>query len=63
MTATNDITGDLIHSKTNSDNYRDGWDRIFGSRKKTVEKTESTSESNPQQKLDEESESQDDAKS
>lgn len=63
MTATNDITGDLIHSKTNSDNYRDGWDRIFGSRKKNLEATESSSESDPQKTLDAESEPQDDAKS
>ena len=63
MTATNDITGDLIHSKTNSDNYRDGWDRIFGSRKKNLETTESSSESDSQKKLVDESETQDDAKS
>ena len=30
MTSKNDITGDEIKSKTNSDRYREGWDRIFG---------------------------------
>jgi hypothetical protein len=30
MTARNDITGDLLKSKTNNDAFRDGWDRIFG---------------------------------
>ena len=27
--ARNDITGDLLISKTNSENYRQGWDLIF----------------------------------
>ena len=30
MTATNDITGDLIKSKVLSKQGRDNWDRIFG---------------------------------
>lgn len=29
MTTTNDVTGDFIQSKTNSNTYRDNWDRIF----------------------------------
>ncbi len=33
MTAHNDITGDAIQTKTSSDAYRDGWDRIFGKKK------------------------------
>lgn len=33
MTAKNDVTGDLIKSKTNSDAYASGWDRIFGKKK------------------------------
>ena len=28
--ATNDITGDEIRSKVNSDKFRSGWDAIFG---------------------------------
>ena len=32
MTARNDITGDLLKSKTNNDAFRDGWDRIFGNK-------------------------------
>lgn len=35
MTAKNDITGDSIKSKNNSDAYRDNWDRIFGKKDKT----------------------------
>lgn len=34
MATTNDITGDSIQTKTNTDQYRDGWDRIFGKKKK-----------------------------
>lgn len=34
MTSKNDITGDEIKSKTNSDAYRDGWERIFGNKDK-----------------------------
>lgn len=29
MSNKNDITGDIIKTKTSSDAYRDGWDRIF----------------------------------
>lgn len=32
MTSKNDITGDDIKSKTNSEKYRDGWNRIFGNK-------------------------------
>jgi hypothetical protein len=30
MPTTNDITGDSLVSKKSNENYRDGWDRIFG---------------------------------
>lgn len=30
MAAKNDITGDLIKTKTSGQAYEDGWDRIFG---------------------------------
>jgi len=40
-TAKNDITGDRIQSKTNSDSFRDNFDRIF---KKTVEEIEQNPE-------------------
>lgn len=33
MTSKNDITGDEIKSKTTSQKFRDGWDRIFGRKK------------------------------
>jgi hypothetical protein len=33
MTARNDITGDSIATKTSTESYRDGWDRIFGKKK------------------------------
>jgi hypothetical protein len=34
----NDITGDFILTGAASDNYRDGWERIFG-KKKVIEST------------------------
>lgn len=37
-TATNPITGDLIKTKGSNDAYRDGWERIFGDKKKQEEK-------------------------
>ena len=33
-TARNDVTGDWIQSKPNSDMFEEGWDRIFGKKKK-----------------------------
>ena len=33
-TARNDITGDFIVSKPNNDMFGEGWDRIFGKKKK-----------------------------
>ena len=33
MTAHNDITGDKIATKNSSDEFRNGWDRIFGGKK------------------------------
>ena len=32
-TAQNDVTGDWIQSKPNSDQFGEGWDRIFGKKK------------------------------
>lgn len=37
MATTNDITGDSISSKANSNKFRDGWDLIFSKKKKVVE--------------------------
>lgn len=34
MAAKNDVTGDRIASKANSQAYRDGMDRIFGTKKR-----------------------------
>lgn len=34
MATTNEITGDSIQTKTNTEQYRDGWDRIFGKKNK-----------------------------
>lgn len=31
--AFNDVTGDTLQNKQTNDNYRDGWDRIFGNKK------------------------------
>jgi hypothetical protein len=33
-TAKNDITGDSLRSKPSSDKYNEGWERIFGEKKK-----------------------------
>ena len=33
-TAQNDVTGDWLHSKPNNDMFEQGWDRIFGKKKK-----------------------------
>ncbi len=37
-TTQNDVTGDWIQSKPNSDQFGEGWDRIFG-KKKALEKS------------------------
>lgn len=37
MTAKNDVTGDAIKSKVNSEEYRNNWDAIFGKKEKTEE--------------------------
>ena len=39
MASRNDITGDLIKTKANSDTdaYADGWERIFGKKNKVVD--------------------------
>jgi len=34
MSAKNDITGDLIKSKTNSDAFSNGWELIWGNKNK-----------------------------
>ena len=60
MASTNDITGDKLITKSASDSYRDGWDRIFGKKKNektTSEKNEQIEDSNhrpdPKQELPE----------
>jgi hypothetical protein len=42
MTAHNDITGDSINTKPSTDAFRDGWDRIFGTKKETVAEEDTT---------------------
>ena len=41
MATNNDITGDSLVSKSPTEAYRDGWDRIFGQKKleKNTDKT------------------------
>jgi len=34
MTSKNDITGDEIKTKSSTENFREGWDRIFGKKHK-----------------------------
>lgn len=60
MASTNDITGDKLITKSASDSYRDGWDRIFGKKKNektTSKKKEQNEDSNhrpdPKQELPE----------
>lgn len=38
MATKNDVTGDSIRSRLPSQSYSDGWDRIFGKKKKSVKK-------------------------
>ncbi len=45
MTAKNDITGDTIATKSNSDLYRSGWERIFGRRQENKEPEQPTNSS------------------
>lgn len=44
MASRNDITGDSLVSKTATEAYRDGWDRIFGNKgaKKEVTSEDTT---------------------
>ena len=35
-TAQNDVTGDWLQSKPNSEMFEQGWDRIFGSKKEPM---------------------------
>ncbi len=44
MATKNDITGDALISKTNTDAYRDNYDRIFGKKKKDAEQAEQQGE-------------------
>jgi hypothetical protein len=44
MTSRNDITGDAMVSKTNTESYREGHDRIFKKRKTVEELIESWKE-------------------
>jgi hypothetical protein len=46
MTSHNDITGDKIQTKVTTEEYRDGWDRIFKHPifKKCMENTQQTKE-------------------
>ena len=39
MTSKNDVTGDPLISKSPTDSYRDGWDRIFGKKPKKEKPT------------------------
>ena len=46
MATRNDITGDLIQTKTTSDDkYADGWERIFGKKNKVASPETTPSES------------------
>ena len=49
MTAKNDITGDAIVNKPSNNQYRDGWDRIFGAKNKIREDAQQNPPKNSQQ--------------
>ena len=36
MATRNDITGDSLTTKSATDSYRNGWDRIFGKKKEII---------------------------
>ena len=47
MTAKNDITGDPLVSKSPTESYRDGWDRIFGKKNKEEKEKNEDSDHRP----------------
>lgn len=40
MPSRNDVTGDNLISRSNNDQYRNNWDRIFGKKEDKEEETE-----------------------
>lgn len=44
MPSRNDITGDTLISKSATEAYRDGWDRIFGNKARKPEDLEKKEE-------------------
>lgn len=50
--ATNDITGDEIRSKVNSEKFRAGWDAIFGKKEEKIEEETSTEETDSKEGID-----------
>ena len=48
MAARNDITGDSLTTKSATDSYRNGWDRIFG-KKEVKEPSRITGSLTPEQ--------------
>lgn len=42
MASRNDITGDSLTTKSATDSYRNGWDRIFGKKDSTVKNVAET---------------------
>jgi len=41
MATKNDVTGDKLISRITNDKYAEGWDRIFGNKKKEKDKKKS----------------------
>jgi hypothetical protein len=55
MATRNDVTGDELKSRGNSDAFKDGYERIWGSKKKKVERDdfdEPNAEDYPEDKAD-----------
>jgi len=50
MASRNDVTGDNLISRTNNDQYRSNWDRIFGKKDEESKVEETKTEENKEEK-------------
>lgn len=44
MSAKNDVTGDVLKTKATTQEYADGWERIFGNKQKKQEEDDKKSQ-------------------
>lgn len=47
MASKNDVTGDSLRSKSTSQQYRDGWDRIFSTTKTQTKNSQQEKSQDP----------------